>query len=155
MIIIYPCGFCFFLFFWILICKYVGECSCLEENTHSKEGKMGHQINNSFQVVQLKKGYLYRNCNFSVSLKFLKYKCSKSLMSNLDTKPIRTLSREETQAFSSCWNSWWFHCEPRLRTAGLSQSTVPELTELESVGSLLETQTLWPHSRPPKFKTHG
>ena len=74
----------------------------MEENTHTKEGKMGHQINNSFQVVQLKKGYLYRNCNFSVSLKFLKYKCSKSLMSNLDTKPIRTLSREETQAFSSC-----------------------------------------------------
>lgn len=73
-------------------------------------------------------------------------------MSSLDTKPIRILSREETQVFSSCWNSWWFHCEPRLRTAGLSQSTVPELTELESVGSLLETQTLWSHSRPPKFK---
>lgn len=46
MIIIYP--FCFVLI--LLICKYVGEGSCLEENTHSKEGKMGHQINNSFKL---------------------------------------------------------------------------------------------------------
>lgn len=57
-------------------------------------------------MVQLKKkeSYLYRN--FSVSLKFLNYKHTKSPMPSLHSKPIKNRnSREETQGSVAVENS--------------------------------------------------
>lgn len=87
MIIIYQYGFPDFNGYVVVMLQKV----LVRKKIPTVKGEMGCQVellpNGSVKKKLKKKSYLC--CNFSVSLKFSKYKHTKSLMSSLCTKPIK------------------------------------------------------------------
>lgn len=71
-------------------------------------------------------------------------------MSSLHSQPIRLISGEETHGLVAVDTPGASSVSPDWEPLVFSQNMVPDLAELESVGSLLDVQTLWPRSRPPE-----